>query len=283
MIIADWSPRPLLLQEYLLRPLILVAKNRFDFLQIMSAFSDISPIGVQTQKEARMHAAEEVLQRVASDKRFSVEHMAMLVAYFKLKIEGSYLAPAFHNNRSHELIDLIEEFYYQRYNPVMLQALGARSDVIDDPFFSSFSSEQSFQRLRRIFDGNIYYARTEFDNTGLYSRVREIFPSQNYALTITNIIDFAYETASQPAQATYHLRRLVRIVQSNLLSNVDQSVAFFQTRGTMYSHTFQREVFSLHTNADDIRRIKSPEEDFDPMNPESFDEFVKRFFRSIRR
>lgn len=283
MIIADWSPRPLLLQEYLLRPLILISKNRFHFFQMIGAFSEVTPQEGQSLMEARRGAAEQVLRTMVLDQRFSAEHVAMVASYFKLKIEGKDLAPSFSSQRSRELIEALEGYYHQRYNPRSLIADGAHSGVINDPFFSSFSSEQSFQILRRIFDGNIYYARTEFDHPGFYGKVRDLFSSNEYALTVTNIIDFAYETYSQPALATFHLRRLVKIVQSNLLSHVDQSVTFFQTRGTAYAHNYQREVFSLHTNPEDIRRIRSPEEDFDPMNARDFDEFVKRFLRSMGR
>lgn len=264
LVLADWDSRPLIAQEYILRPVFEFARSRAQFLSLLLGIPVEEPrrglpLG-EFLKAVRVSAAHlvgehegfrrDVLESVADDAKLGPVYAAVLHRYYDTRdemerIESAVLTPPrslFPGRNGWRCANVLCEFF-MRYDPGL--AREKPSALIDEPHFSFLASEEAFLHLREMFvSGHVYYAWSDYVDQGLYRTVAQVMKARGLktiAVSTSNIADSTHHPSTKRLEAAY--LSFVRATLSSLReAGLTLPFTFYQTRGIAYPHEFERHV-----------------------------------------
>jgi len=219
LVIGDWAKGPLITQEYFMKPLILASDTPADFISMIagvpipeslrsSPINDVFNYIDRYLKTAGSSGAnrseffEHVITKLKNNTKISDIQLAAVKSYFddlsnsskhfnEFKfgpIYGSYVSKF--RSKLTKGHGPIYEFFKNRYHPDSLIKSKADPTLIGRPDFSIVSSQMAFDRLKRLFDGNIHYVNASFENENIYwtaKRLGKVSGHKRYTLSITPI------------------------------------------------------------------------------------------------
>ena len=303
LVIGDISGRPLFGQEFIMRPLLLIARSRADFFAMLTgtnlpssydtaaledSFKEIDSqldSFYQSQnfsKRARNYAR--VQERLAQDPRVTADQQIVLSTFFSVLtrsyqetseyvfFEGTFI------NLRERMPDQIYMYLQERYQAHQIPTNGGANteDQIHHPYFSAFASEDAFSRLKHLFDGHVHYVASGYDTLDMYSAVHAFGARRgaaSYTLSLTNILDVLYpnhEMANADA-----LQGLLRQVFP-LLASEKHPLTVFRTRGTHSEHMFEHHRLGSFNDIDNLQTVANPNPIRQP-NRSAFD-LLQMFF-----
>lgn len=206
LIIADWNPQVILVQDFLVRPLLVEAKSRAEFLSFISGTPipkhiDHLPIGEvltyikntrPTQsaqfKAQRIEFIEDILTRLKERPDVNSLQIKYIKSYLNALGEANRnplekvvgVGPIRYAKSRENLFADLFHFYERRYGSSL------RSSV--------FSSEDNFKWLQQIYMNGIQYAVADVDDQGFYDVVtRGMIANRLNGLTVSTSNIFACE------------------------------------------------------------------------------------------
>ena len=286
LIIADWAVEPLLVTEYLMRPLIAISRGPEDFISYLSGTPKVSlPKHLSLEERFEFHyellddpslKAErkafinEVLQRIANVGGFSTYHLQFVANYY---IQNSaYVAKAKHIQaidnllpsddirtkvQTRELFSFFERRYSGADGSLAVKEVESR---YADPLFSFLSSQEAFDRLKKLFQDKLYYAQASFEDPLIFQEIANLANEGNYkkiSISVSNIPDLI--EAVKRSNSSEKIR--LESVPSDLETYIQQTqlglqrsiknlepVTFYQTRNTMPPHSFEAVEHNTQNN-----------------------------------
>ena len=270
MVIWDVNEEIIIAQEYLYKPLILIADSPAEFLSFLSGIplpEDIkdSPIG-EVFKHINMASRQilnELPEQIERSNRFiaeieksirehpglGVQHALFVKrhliyireskrfienTFFRSKIEAENTFS--YNVTSGARNNLYRDFE-RMYNPNLLVKLGARKAQVMASNFSSFSSLESFKKLKRLFEGErVYYVIGNIFNRWGYKAVAALSEKTGLKVSgfsISNIIDCTTKKDREKAELK---DKIMSIIRSYL--DIDYTFTIYETHGTRLPHTY---------------------------------------------
>ena len=196
IIFADWSPWPLLTQEYIFAPLPKNSRTAQEFTLSVSGIPPKYARGLMLE-ESFERAKEFTLSKINDQKKVAWEliqflsrsemidelDLKFLTTYFRSRL-GDNLNP---RNGYGPFAKLSSPnsanfpcFLYQRYNP----AVNGRTS-------SALSSQENFEFLKSLFlDKKISYALTDIMDKNFYKEVvRQFSRINNFSISLSNIFE----------------------------------------------------------------------------------------------
>lgn len=274
LVLADWQEGPLMGQEYLFRPLLLIAKNRADFLSMLAAVPLTPELRTATLEvlmnrlakpssvlpAERLAFVHTILTEVKADTRFSEAHVQFLARYFHfLMIRGAKALPAtpgeastdllnniiagpaaanqagpFQGTRIEQIASDLYSHFYERYHPQRLKARGADPEEIQHPFFSFLSSDAAFERLQKVFNNGVYYVQSSLFDPQLWTTVKKLATEKGLTRFAASI--------SNIIDCSYggcHSGPGTTKAAWKLISTALGPVDIYQTRGTKVPFTYE--------------------------------------------
>ncbi|MNL13472.1 hypothetical protein D3C87_1343810 [compost metagenome] len=257
VVIADWSPNPLIGQAYIIAPLMKIAQTPQEFLMLLSgrlpepgiekksvsdvfdeANSYLATPGHLRQEKAKALIADLVKRRIVKEKELS-----FLTSYF-LGMTGATSAESgigpFQGLRSQVFANFMK-FYGARYGAENIRYSNGDEALAALETFGSLANLKNFKKLRRYFvEDRIRYAMTSVNDTGFYNQLMEIYRPQglrNMILSVTNIFD-----CGDYNQMTFqHYQTLLKNVASQLrVSPGGPSLTVYRTTNVAPPHGFYR-------------------------------------------
>lgn len=203
MIIADWSPWPLIGQAFLMAPLLKVATMPEEFVLMLYGLPKQEAHGKSLEQVfdqgkslnlinplARRESVEKLLNELAKDSRVSELELKFLTTFFRARFsvdpfQGKY-GPF--EDLKDPLMGQVFYFFNKRYHP----KLNGNNDSV-------LSDKNHFDYIREQFAMNkVQYALTSINDYQFYKKIfKEQSSISNYTLSISNIFDSEYNGFSQ--------------------------------------------------------------------------------------
>lgn len=197
LMIADWSPIPLIAQQYLVAPLIRISKSPAELIVMLAgmpaeearnltlsqAFNLAKNFDVKTFKE-QSPTVHRLLIVLANNPAISDSELKFLTAYYRPRLgyanmPGMY--GPFNQLRSYSFA-FLHSFYQKRYDPKLV---GNQVSV--------FSTQNNFNYLKNLFDSQqVFFAMASITDTKFYQIVHTKMIEKNYSkvsFSVTNIFD----------------------------------------------------------------------------------------------
>lgn len=198
LVIADWSPWPIIAQRYIVEPLIRISKSPTELILLISG---VHPNSVRQQLSlndafdlvrdfdsrpvsAQKNVVEATLKEIARDERITDDELKFLTTYFRPRVGDNLfregLGPfQFLRNPTFALLN---HFYSRRYDTRQV-------GFVD----SVFSSITHFKHLKSLFDSKqTFYAMTSITDSKFYQSIvtnSKLSHVKSVTLSITNIFD----------------------------------------------------------------------------------------------
>lgn len=291
LIMADWATEPLLVTEYLMRPLIAISRSPEDFISYLSGTpKDLLPQFLSLEERFELHyellddsslKAErkgfvtEILQKIANSGVFSSYHLQFVANYY---IQNkSYVAKAKHTQALTSLLPSDEiktkvhtrelfSFFQRRYSDAD-GSLAAKQEEIRyaDSLFSFLSSQEAFDRLKKLFKDNLYYAQASYEDPLIFKELAKLANEGNYkkiSISVSNIPDLIdalkrsiKSEEKRLGSVPSNLETYIHQVQLGLQTKIEnlEPITFYQTRNTMPPHRF--ETVEHDTKSNESRKL----------------------------
>lgn len=268
LVIGDINWAPLVAQEYILKPLLLISKNRFEFLSMLSGFAPTSDLDDHSSLDEIFEAVErstasfseqktfavEIITRVSKDPRLGVSYVPLLAKYLAGRLAMLHLidftskryeddlkkVSPFPGGNSSQAVQLYE-YFRMRYKPSVLIKKGASPSQLATKWFSFLSSEESFLKLVNLFDGHVKYVHADFRDFNAFERILQNSGKQNptIAISTTNIIDARF----LPEESKSEWQQFTASSSEKLFGlGVRGPIPFYRTRGVGSKHGFDRVI-----------------------------------------
>lgn len=247
MVIADWSPWPIIAQEYIISPLIRIAKSPSDLILMLSGISPKQYSSLQIPIEVAFEMTEifdrsyiykvfEFLKELSENPEINETELKFLTTYFRAHI-GDHLYTdrlgyplgygPFSNLRSPDF-GRLNFFYNKRYNPLKIGQID-----------SVFSSLDNFNHLKKLFQNkNVYYGLTSITDLSFYDSIKNnsVFKNiKSLTLTVTNIFDCGCYNGLNFSD----FQKLLKDVRK-LFSNFKAGITVFRTTNNRPPHGFYK-------------------------------------------
>ncbi|OQW48488.1 MAG: hypothetical protein A4S09_04735 [Proteobacteria bacterium SG_bin7] len=197
LVIADWSPYPLLTHALLIAPLVRISSSARDLVLLLGGYlpehvSQDKPFDqiLEIVSDQRLHyldprRIEALLKHFSSRPEIKDEELEFLQHYFWSR---SMFSEPLNNpmpSLRHPMFANIPYFFGHRYRQIPRSTVEQLS-VLHNP--------ENFKSLKRLFDENrISYALAEITNLNFYQSLRAQYPkSSSMVLSVTNIFDMDY-------------------------------------------------------------------------------------------
>lgn len=201
MIIADWSPWPIIAQAFLISPLLRIANSPAEFICMINGMpaSTAANLGLidafRISKEFTLAPLKDQFERVrvllndlCLDTRINELELKFLTTYFRPRLNDNLnkLCYGPFSDLSSPNIANISYYYDERYNP---KKTGTTQNV--------FSAAENFNKLKQMFlDGNVYYAVAEVSDLLFYQSIKNKFLDidvvSSVAVNFSNIFECGY-------------------------------------------------------------------------------------------
>jgi hypothetical protein len=265
LILSDWSTGPLFAQEMLMRPLILEAKTPNEFISILiglplppslksapisSVFQYFNKLlddsnddtsGLVSAKKT-FYAAK--LQTIKQNHNLTAEQIKNVESYFLAQANLIRSSNDPHNFGPFDgyyvtqKVGFLYKYFQLRYDPNELIKDGASRSKVNDPLFSFLSSQDAYDRLKKLFVDRVFYSRASIDDFGTYEAAKNLANKlhlKRFTVATSNVFDTGSDIeAMRAARVRYYLSRL-----APLLASVDSPLYFYQTRNTSPPHKFE--------------------------------------------
>ena len=279
MIIGDHDEEVIIAQEYLYKPLLLIAKSPIEFISMLAAVPIPEELGNASLEEVfdfidkylesypkegkkptadRANYIEEIVARLKSHPLLRESHISFINKHLnwisrpKRDVESEYDG-AFAGILAYYGKDNPYTYFRDRYNPKKLVKDGAVPEMVADPYFSSFSSMEAFLRLRNLFEqGNVYYFVADIADRRPYKIINELARQSGRkisGLSMCNIIDYLTKDANKN---TSIMVQILEMVLAEL--EIDSSFTAYHTRGTEPPHSY--EVYNVSLPQDIISELQ---------------------------
>ncbi len=254
LVLADWESGPLVGQEFLQRPFILTARNPTEFLAMMAGVPlKESQLNMSLDEFNKMlytsswtfeevHRAQQgYVLRMSTDPRFGQAEIQAVISYYMAIVQGPIAnSPAFGPLRGRGAGEkgYLPVYFGPRYVPSQLIAEGAPKNLINKAFFSILSSQESFARLKMLFE-NPRYAKGAIDDLHLYQAVKaegDAKGYRSYTFNFTNIPD----AISPNGKAAFEYMQRLRAGLYGLFPAPEYDVTIFVTTNLGPPHHFIR-------------------------------------------
>ncbi len=314
MIIADRDSVILETQQNYFRPLVALSKTPAEFLSFISgvpisenlknkpieevfdaidSFKAAVAKSSEKQKEQKSFI-EEISKQLAANPKISEAQRNFVMSYHQYllnpsstnlpgqKIEGNALFTGNRpivqagpiRGRSDQVQDLYAGFRL-RYHPRLLREAGAPASTIQNPLFSIVSSQMAFDRLKNIFDGNIYYVHGNAFNPDVYREVKKFADKNSYtqiAVMISNVLDqnttYVRAVGGENRAPQDEVKSYLRLVASFF-----PSLTVYQTRGVNSSHEYQSFDLKGYSSVEAAMSRYPDENDSVPFEEHPFEEY----------
>ncbi|CAN5378207.1 hypothetical protein BH10BDE1_BH10BDE1_21710 [soil metagenome] len=255
LVMADWSPEPILAHAFVFTPLMRIAKTPQELLFLLSA---------RTPDGANIHSVDLVLNKLSTHFELPQMQIETYLRYLETRPEISateleFLAEYFYNRMPLHPVQQLQQMLGGGPSPGPFGALRARSfsnfvmfldaRYQDTPLgmrhFSVLHNNDNFAKLRQMYvDNRITYAHTEIADPLFYAAVAAKFPAaKTWTVSISNIFDMNYGDHSFQSMQRYlaNLTAAARATQQT-------PVTVFRTTNFQPPHGFYR--YEIKTPAD---------------------------------
>lgn len=274
MIVADYDPTPLMGQELIHRPLLLLSHSLADYVGLL--FGLDLPSNMQNSDFAKTYEWLIKMGKLIK----SPEGRQEFNASFKRAIDRIVHSTLLTEPEKSALLDYINHLIrpqhscvgpivcpqahlYQpfpigltwRYLPES-RDMGkpATSAILNDPHFSFLSSPSAFQKLKRLMTINLGLALTRYDSKEFYKEVKRQGDAKGYrryTISISNIIDVHTQNEAQALQQLERFRAMLYSVFPP-----EYEVILFLTTNTMPPHGYLRLERGMTINPSDYIRTE---------------------------
>lgn len=240
LVISDWSPWPLIAQNYLISPLLKTSKSRSEFILALSGVP--KSFSEHLDLDEAFSLAKKLLNRPTADKKILMDKLLVELANdltitdLELKFITTYLMAKvgetsspynfgpFQNLRNSVFADF-NLFYETRYNP---KRIGPQNSV--------FSSEKNFAYLKNLFLQNrVSYGLTAVNDPSFYAALAAKTKSLNYSkvtVSVSNIFSCGGYNGLTFIDFQNYLQLLMKSFQG--------PITVFRTTSTTPPHNFFR-------------------------------------------
>src|SRR3989344_1634010 len=267
MVIGDWNEHVVMDQEYFFKPLILASENPADFLSMLSAVplppetrrGSLDDIFDHIERQLDTYSTEDFVNQ---DRQSLVDSTIEKVEVLSLgKNHPRYLRQKFErtispfrgteqemyaDNHSRDPKNPVK-YFRDRYQPRRLLEKGKGQADTHDPMFSFLSSQEAFDRLKRLFDGNAYFVIVSFDNPCAYRAIANLtkkLGAKVSGLAVSNTVDYAAKDENRKVDI------LGRACVSAIgVLPIDETFTVYITRGVEPPHNYEQ--ISM-TSLDDV-------------------------------
>jgi len=278
MVIWDINEEAIVAQEYLYKPLILIANSPAEFMSLLSGvpiseemkdrsieetFKYINEFwkDIERNSPKRIRSSDEyideIAKRIAEHPMLGAQH-AIFVKRHLMYTRNLYRRyynvqrKGLHNVFSYDLTigyrDNPYKDFKRTYNPDWLVESGAQRTQVTAPNFSSFSSLKSFKKLKILFEQeHVYYIIGDIFKKEGYETIARLSKETGLkvsGLSIANIID---SIAGNGEEASMLRNMIIDIVRLHL--DIDETFTIYETHGINSEHTY--ETFGIDSTADD--------------------------------
>jgi len=248
MVIADWSPWPVIAQRYLVQPLLRTSKTPQEFILQLAGIPKENANGLSLSEAftlARQFSSFPAA-RVSADVTKHLKNLAEdpSVSELELKFLSTYFMPRLGRNISlngfgpfpllrHPSFAMLYSFYQKRYDPSLVGNVE-----------SVFSSLENFNYLKNLFDsGHVSFGITSVTDMAFYEAIKEKKMSstlKRITLSVTNIFDCGCYNGLTFSDFRKYLKETLKIFKS--------SVTVFRTTNNVPPHGYYK--YDLKTEED---------------------------------
>lgn len=257
LIIADWSPNPLIAQAYILEPLWKLARSPVELilllgglipspetrtLSLSEAFT-LARAAFRDQSFQRLNQLSRFMDYLANEPTVTDLQLQVLNSYFNststLSPSAKSLGPFtdMTSHRAHSILDLLEFRYddvnARRYNPKTQKT----QEVFEQQ--SVFHNLKMFQTIKRLYSNNaVTYALTPVDDPQFYKLIAQKYaPNENrFSLSLSNI----FECGGYNGLNFSGLQRLLTDTQRVFGATPENPLTVFRTTNDQPPHGFYR-------------------------------------------
>ena len=269
MIIWDMDPEVIIAQEYLFKPLILIAKTPAEFASLLSAvplpanlrnsnledaclyikkaWKDIKKWKPKALRSSDIYI-DEIEERIKAHPMLSAQHALFVrrhLEYIRNIYRRSYNVErkGLHNVFSHSFTPKMSDNPYKNfintYNIDILIKRTSSLSKVKAANFSCFSSQESFGKLKNLFEKErVYYIVSNvFDKNG-YITIKELSKKTGLkvsGLSITNIVDCLTDS-----KASKHLliNEIVLLIKKHL--KIDKTFTLYQSHKHRVPYSYSK-------------------------------------------
>ena len=259
LFVGDRDPVVIQAHQRLYEPLFKAARSPADFLSMLGGVElapsmDDAPLDDvfdaiergRADWESRTRFAAAVERRLAGTPGVSAEQRAFVGRHLswlarpkeRRRYDDPKYAGGFNAGYAYAGKDDPYPYFRDRYRPGPLRKAASDPALVDDPFFSVFSSREAFERIRSLYaGGKVRYFVSDFQDEGSYQAVgaaaRELGLRVS-GLWLSNIVDVS--TMDQERAASL-LLRAADAVRSG--AKVDETFTVYNVRRTSLPHAFE--------------------------------------------
>ena len=281
MVIWNIDEEVIIAQEYLYKPLILIADSPNEFISLLSGISLpknmknspleevfryinvasgqlLNKLPGQVEKSDRFIA--EIEKRIKEHPQLNAQHALFVKRHLMYirKLERLHGSGFYDHNIGEDNVfsyimtqrdrDNPYRNFKRTYNPDWLIQSGAQYAQVTASNFSSFSSLESFAKLKKLFvEECVYYIIGDIFHRGGYEAIQALSKKTGLkvsGLSITNIID---SIAYKAEEKTMLKNKIISMVRSYL--DTDNTFTLYQTLGTR--NPYEYITFGVDCSVDD--------------------------------
>lgn len=217
IVLGDFASEPLIIHEYLLRPLLALSKTPRDFVYLIN--KSINNNKVQTEQNlyeaydkvydsAKKPVSTDLINKLTAELSkmgFTPLHINFVRLYLENKTDQISKMYNF-RSWSHKRMAELHTLFNERYDPYRLLEKGAKPDIINQKDFSFLSSQKSFNKLKNIAEKNMFFMQTTFDDIrslkAVKNLINEKYPEmKRISLSLTNILDVLTDSTYEKIQS----------------------------------------------------------------------------------
>ncbi|NCN40032.1 hypothetical protein GW916_02155 [bacterium] len=241
VVLADWSPLPLLAHAYIVAPLMRISRTAPEFISLLSG--EIPSEAIPGTPENVSHTLEkhsnpadfilephqvtQLLQYLSSHREIRIDELQFLAHFFWSRTSEKDLQNTPLKGVRADIFLFFQGGYWKRYKDIPASELHR----------SALHNQAHFKKLRELFlKDKVEYAMTEVADPNFYNTLKLSHPkAKDWAVSVTNIFEMDYNG---------HTFDTLRDFMKNLISSIGASeshpLTVFRTTNYRVPHRFYR-------------------------------------------
>lgn len=248
LVIADWSPYPILAQAFIIEPLLRIAKTPTEWMQLLDAeipYGSQAPVetcfgcefGLQESPHYRDRDVERFLRYLSEQPQLSNDELRFLAAYFHSRV--SY-------RRQNQFSPFASVRSFQHVDAHGFVSLQYSNLPVEEYRTSVLHNSSLFSRLKNLYakPRGVSYAWMDVRDLEGYRSLRATFDqSRHWTVSLSNILDMPYVGLHNPGQLLVEIAKIAR-------SGVSSSTTFYATTRELVGQSLHEKTTQLKVSID---------------------------------